>query len=132
MANAFTVTCFSVSCRFKQGRIHGNPVAESWAGAVPQKLLRIYKCDGRTDGPMDGPTDTARCSPNSGPERSDFRSGRPDLRPGKPNLGPERSDLVSVRGNEKHRKIALCGIIGCLPLCGPCPERVILSLRRQF
>ena len=42
-------------------------------------------------------------SPNSGPERSDFRSGRPDLRPGKPNLGLERS----VGGNKKHRKIAV-------------------------
>ena len=37
----------------KQGRIHGNPVADSWAGAVIQKSLRIQKCyrptDGRTD-----------------------------------------------------------------------------------
>ena len=41
----------------EQGRIHGNPVADSWAGAVPQKPLGIQKCDRRTD----GPTDTARC-----------------------------------------------------------------------
>ena len=45
----------------KQGRIHGNPVADGWAGAVPQKTLGIQKCDRRTDGPTDGPTDTARC-----------------------------------------------------------------------
>ena len=42
----------------KQGRIHGNPVADSWAGAVMQKPLGIQKCDGRTD----LPTDTARWS----------------------------------------------------------------------
>ena len=40
----------------KQGRIHGNPVADGWAGAVMQKLLKIQKCYGgtnsrRTDGP---------------------------------------------------------------------------------
>ena len=45
----------------KQGRIHGNPVADGWAGAVLRKSIGIQKCDGRTDGPMDGPTDTARC-----------------------------------------------------------------------
>ena len=42
--------------REKQGRIHGNPVADSWAGAVMQKPLGIQKCDGRTDGRTDGPT----------------------------------------------------------------------------
>ena len=31
--------------RKKQGRIHGNPVADGWAGAVPQKPLGIQKCD---------------------------------------------------------------------------------------
>ena len=41
----------------KQGRIHGNPVVDGWAGAVPQKLLGIQKCDQRTDGWTDGPTD---------------------------------------------------------------------------
>ena len=45
----------------EQGRIHGNPVADRWAGAVSQKSLRIQKCDGptdpRTDGPMDRWTD---------------------------------------------------------------------------
>ena len=41
----------------KQGWIHGNPVADGWAGAVMQKLLRIQKCDGRTDGRTDGQTD---------------------------------------------------------------------------
>ena len=33
----------------EQGRIHGNPVADGWTGAVMQKPLGIQKCDGRTD-----------------------------------------------------------------------------------
>ena len=33
--------------REKQGRIHGNPVADGWAGAVTQKPLGIRKCDGQ-------------------------------------------------------------------------------------
>ena len=37
----------------EQGRIHGNPVADGWAGAVMRKPLGIQKCD--------LPTDTARC-----------------------------------------------------------------------
>ena len=41
----------------EQGRIHGNPVADGWAGAVMRKPLAIQKCDGRTDGPTDGRTD---------------------------------------------------------------------------
>ena len=44
----------------KQGRIHGNPVADGCAGAVMRKplaILEIFVTDGRTD----GPTDTARC-----------------------------------------------------------------------
>ena len=41
----------------KQGRIHGNPVADGWAGAVMRKPLGIQKCDGRTDGPTYRPTD---------------------------------------------------------------------------
>ena len=45
----------------KQGRIHGNSVADGWAGAVMQKPLRIQKCDGRTYRHTDIPTDTARC-----------------------------------------------------------------------
>ena len=40
----------------KQGRIHGNPVADGWAGAVQQKTLGIQKCDRRTDQWTDGPT----------------------------------------------------------------------------
>ena len=40
----------------KQGRIHGNPVADGWAGAVLRKPLGIQKCDGRTDLPTDRPT----------------------------------------------------------------------------
>ena len=46
-----------ISPVFKQGRIHGNPVADSWAGAVMQKPLGIRKCDGWTDGPTNLPTD---------------------------------------------------------------------------
>ena len=40
----------------KQGRIHGNPVADGWAGAIMQKSLaisEIFRTDGRTDGPTD-------------------------------------------------------------------------------
>ena len=37
----------------KQGGIHGNPVADGWAGAVMQKPLGIQKCDGPTDRPTD-------------------------------------------------------------------------------
>ena len=44
----------------EQGRIHGNTVADGWAGAVVRKPLGIQKCYG-TNGPTDGPTDTARC-----------------------------------------------------------------------
>ena len=40
----------------KQGRIHGNTVADGWAGAVMRKPLGIKKCDL----PTDLPTDTAR------------------------------------------------------------------------
>ena len=29
----------------EQGRIHGNPVADGWAGTVMQKPLRTQKCD---------------------------------------------------------------------------------------
>ena len=42
--------------RKKQGRIHGNPVADGWAGAVLRKSVGIQKCDGRTDRRTDGPT----------------------------------------------------------------------------
>ena len=38
----------------KQGRIHGTPVADGWAGAVMQKL----QTDERTDRPADLPTAT--------------------------------------------------------------------------
>ena len=40
----------------KQGRIHGNPMADGWAGAVMQKPHRIQRCDGRTKGPAYRPT----------------------------------------------------------------------------
>ena len=42
--------------RGEQGRIHGNPVADSWAGAVMRKPLGIQKCDRRMDGRTDLPT----------------------------------------------------------------------------
>ena len=49
----------------KQGRIHGNPVADGWAGAVMQKPLANQKSDRPTDRPTDLPTyrpsDTAKC-----------------------------------------------------------------------
>ena len=41
----------------KQGRIHGRTVADSWAGAVKRKPPGIQQCDGRTDGWTDLPTD---------------------------------------------------------------------------
>ena len=53
--------CIGTSTDEKQGRIHGNPVGDGWAGAVMQKQLGIQKCDGWTDGPIYLPTDTARC-----------------------------------------------------------------------
>ena len=37
----------------QQGQIHGNPVADSWAGALMQNPLGIQKCAGPIDGPMD-------------------------------------------------------------------------------
>ena len=40
----------------KQGRIHGNPVADGWAGGVMRKPLGIQKCDGRTYRHTDRPT----------------------------------------------------------------------------
>ena len=41
----------------KQGRIHGNPVADGWAGAEMRKSIGIQKCDGPTDGPTYRHTD---------------------------------------------------------------------------
>ena len=43
--------------RNKQGRIHGNPVTDGWAGAVMRKWLAIQKCYG----PTNRPNDTAMC-----------------------------------------------------------------------
>ena len=53
------MTCSSINNLFrgKQGRIHGNPVAECWAGAVMQKPLAIQICDGQTYGLTDLLTD---------------------------------------------------------------------------
>ena len=45
----------------KQGRIHGNPVADGWAGAVMRKPLAIQKCDRQTNGRTDRPTNRAWC-----------------------------------------------------------------------
>ena len=43
--------------KVKQGRIHGNPVTDGWAGAVMRKKIAIQNIlDGRTDGPKDRPT----------------------------------------------------------------------------
>ena len=47
----------------EQGRIHGIPVADGWAGAVMRKLIGIQKCYGMdrpTDQPTDRPTNMAR------------------------------------------------------------------------
>ena len=41
----------------KQGRIHGNPVADGWAGAVMRKPLANQKSDVPTYRPTDRPTD---------------------------------------------------------------------------
>ena len=40
----------------KQGRIHGNPVADGWAGEVMRKPLGIQKYDGRMGRQTDIPT----------------------------------------------------------------------------
>ena len=43
----------------KQGRIHGNPVADGKAGAVMRKplaILEIFRRDRQTDRQTDGPT----------------------------------------------------------------------------
>ena len=40
----------------KQGWIHGNPVADGWAGVVMRKPLEIQKCDLPTDVPTYRPT----------------------------------------------------------------------------
>ena len=37
----------------KQGRIHGNPVADGWAGGAMRKPRGIQKCDLPTDRPTD-------------------------------------------------------------------------------
>ena len=56
MLTTFFLTAIAANSG-KQGRIHGNPVADGWAGAVMRKPLAIQKCDGRMDGPTDRPTD---------------------------------------------------------------------------
>ena len=51
----FWTKILSKHCWFnrKQGRIHGNPVADGWAGAVMLKPLGIQKGEGRMDLPID-------------------------------------------------------------------------------
>ncbi|MEE3023463.1 MAG: hypothetical protein VX367_12805, partial [SAR324 cluster bacterium] len=41
----------------EQGRIHGSPSADGWAGAVMRQSIGIQKCDGRTDRPTNRHTD---------------------------------------------------------------------------
>ena len=48
----------------KQGRIHGNPVADGWAGAVMQKplaILEIFWTDRRTNLPTDTASSRVAC-----------------------------------------------------------------------
>ena len=46
-----------VDVKEEQGRIHGNPVADGWEGALMRKPLAIQKYFGRIDGWMDGRMD---------------------------------------------------------------------------
>ena len=45
----------------KQGRIHGNTVADGWAGAVVRKPLGIQKCDLPTFLPTDTASSRVAC-----------------------------------------------------------------------
>ena len=45
----------------KQGRIHGNPVADGWAGAVMRKPLANQKSYRRTDLPTDTASSRVAC-----------------------------------------------------------------------
>ena len=58
---AFQRRLFFFLINKKQGRIHGNPVADGWAGAIMQKPPGIQKCDQLIDVPMYQPLDAARC-----------------------------------------------------------------------
>ena len=53
--NILKKTFFDNQIIDEQGRIHGNPVADGWAGAVMRKPLANQK----SDRPTDLPTDTA-------------------------------------------------------------------------
>ena len=53
----FEVTITITALIPEQGRIHGNPVADGWAGAVLRKSVDIQIFDRR----MDGRTDKAGC-----------------------------------------------------------------------
>ena len=48
---------FQMDSNYKQGQIHGEKVADSWAGAVMRKLPGIQECDGPTNEPTNQPTD---------------------------------------------------------------------------
>ena len=61
----------------EQGRIHGNTVADGWAGAVMQKPLAIQNCGGRTDRPTDMASCRVECS------RQKMDGSRDPLFPGK-------------------------------------------------
>ena len=49
----------------EQGRIHGNPVTDGWAGVVMRKPLANQKCDVPMDGPTDGRTDIPTYQPTN-------------------------------------------------------------------
>ena len=54
--NTSTQPAIFCYCQHEQGQIHGNPVADGWAGAVTRKSLGIQKCDGWTDRQTNLPT----------------------------------------------------------------------------
>ena len=58
---AKTSTLLRITPRLEQGRIHGNPVADGWAGAVVRKPLGIQKCDLPTFLPTDTASSRVAC-----------------------------------------------------------------------
>ena len=51
IANRLMPICILLKILQNKGRIHGNRVADGWAGAAMRKPLTIRECDGPTDGP---------------------------------------------------------------------------------
>ena len=51
VANGWAGAVMRKPLGIQQGRIHGNPVVDDWAGAVMRKPLEIQQCDGPTDRP---------------------------------------------------------------------------------